>query len=203
MPTNQRNVFLAPASSEHVNETVFVKPVKGIKVASIQGLIPIDRVAGVLTPTEREALEKVYPDGMIRMWGTRSISDLRWDSIKNGDHVLFYHKGTYIYLGELAYKSKNGRLAQKVWKAYLGATWNVVFFVKNVRPINIAKEALNKAAGYEEDFGPQAFMAVREKGLSKVLEILLPELADSASPLLPFPLTSTAESVRQIRQQVG
>jgi hypothetical protein len=112
LPGPKHHVFLAPASSEHVNESVFAKPIVGIEIASIQGLIPIDKVSDVLTKQEKEDLAKVFPDGMLRMWGTRSMKEETYQLASEGDPVLFYHRGTYTFVGELAYKTKNEQLAK-------------------------------------------------------------------------------------------
>ena len=195
-------ICLAPASSEHVNPDVFIQPVDSVTIASIQGLIPIDRVADVLTGQERAELERIYPNKRIRMWGTRSLSEDTWNKIQPGTPVLFYHKGNYIFQAEVVYKTKNKKLADRVWKPFRGTSWDEVFFFDGVTAINIPKEKLARIANYDKEFYPQAFMAVKEEGQAGVRSLLV-EAAIRNSPLLAFPLREVSESIRQLRLQGG
>mgnify|MGYP000471627505 CR=1 FL=1 len=182
VPTNlresiTRQVFIAPLSKEHINNSVITDKIcrRAKEIVSIEGLIPVDLVSDALTDEEERKLWEIFPDGKIRIWGTTEANEAIWDSINTGDYVLFYKRGYYIFLAEIALKMNNKGLAEKVWGEYqAGETWNLIFFVKNVQPIQISREKLNKIAGYNENFVPRGFMRVNEEAAKKIIaEIIM------------------------------
>jgi len=159
----EKNIFIAPGSKEHINKSVIPFEVeKTKKLVSIQGLIPIYGIMDTLTDEERQRLEEIYPDKKIAMWGTRPGLRRVWESVKEGDIVIFYSENYYICTAEVAFKTINKKLAQKIWGKYkTGETWEYIFFVKNIRELNMHRRDFNKIAGYAENFIPQGFMRIR------------------------------------------
>ena len=164
--TVARNVFLAPGSKEHINKSVM--PLESFETAyklkSIEGIIPLDNIADVLTQEEVLKLKEIYPDRKVRLWGARPGLKNVWDSLEVGDHILFYNQNSYICVADAAFKTANTALAKKIWGEYkTGETWENIFFVKNVKELNLPRKTFNKIAGYSEDFIPQGFMKVRNQ----------------------------------------
>jgi len=170
------NVFIAPGSQEHINKSVISTEVgETPRLASIQGLIPIENIRDTLNETERKKLEEIYPDKRVRMWGARSGLKARWNWVKEGDIVVFYSNNYYICTAEAVYKTENKKLAEKVWGVYrTGETWDYITFIKNVRKLNMNRKDFNKIAGYSENFIPQGFMRVRNKqARDKIIENII------------------------------
>lgn len=174
----ERGVFIAPGSKEHINKSVFPEEFEGVdKPFSIQGLIPIERISDTLTDEERAKLVEIYPEGKVALWGTRPGLKNVWDGLKERDVVIFYNNNRYICAAEVVFKTANKRLAEKVWGRYkTGETWEYVFFIKNVRKLGIDRKEFNRMVGYNENFVPQGFMRVSDpevnrKVLTDVLKI--------------------------------
>lgn len=171
-----KNVFIAPVSNEQINKDVISSD--AVKVAekflSIQGLIPIETIVHSLTEEERRRLEDIFPNKKVRIWGTRSTLRNIWESLDEGDYVVFYSANYYAFAAEAVYKTVNEKLARKVWGEYkTGETWNYVFFVKNVRELNMDRKEFNKKIGYPEKFVPRGFMRVaKEDAEEKIMNIL-------------------------------
>ncbi|MBC7332972.1 MAG: AAA family ATPase [Actinobacteria bacterium] len=182
---NVENVFIAPCSTEHINKDILkdisLESGKGESQLpiSIQGVIPIESIEDVLSEEEKKTLEKIYPDGKVKMWGT--ISESQWNPIKEGDLVVFYRNGKYICAADIVYKTHNPELARKVWGADKEETreytffWEYIFFVKNIRQLNVDRKTFNekikyeyidkdgkKKAKYGPNFVPRSFMRIAE-----------------------------------------
>lgn len=168
----KKQVFIAPSSSEHVNRNVIRDDIvrQSKELLSIEGLIPISLVSNALSSKEKRQLQELFSDGKIRIWGTAESNKSTWDSINPGDYVLFYKRGRYVYCAEIVLKMDNEKLAKTIWGEYEnGETWSLVFFVKNIRPIQISREKFNMIAGYDADFIPQAFMRVNDDAAKKII----------------------------------
>ena len=175
----ERNVFIAPGSKEHINKSVFnlilgnesleSEEIGKGKLLSIQGSIPIESIKDVLTAEEREKLEELYPDKKVRMWGTRPGLKRVWKSINEGrDLVIFYSEGKYICAADIVYKTRNPELARKVWGNYNDKeTWEYIFFVKNVKKLNIDRREFNERVGFNPNFAPQGFMRVAKDAVRR------------------------------------
>lgn len=172
-----KNVFIAPGSREHINRSVMTETTgREGKLASLEGLIPIDAIADTLSEDERARLDQIYPDKKVRMWGARPNLKTTWGFLNENDYVLFYSNNYYICAAECAFKTRNSKLAEKVWGKYkTGETWEYVFFLKNIKEINMSRKDFNKIAGYSEDFVPQGFMRVQnEQARNKIVERIVP-----------------------------
>ncbi|ADB58825.1 AAA family ATPase [Archaeoglobus profundus] len=194
-----RNVFIAPGSEEHINKSVFDLSSESGKgpLLSIKGLIPIKSIEDVLTDEEKEALKKIYSDGKVRMWGTRPSLKNTWESIREGDLVVFYSRGRYICAADIVYKTRNPELARKVWGNYddkTGETWEYIFFVKNVRELNVDRKEFNKRVGYSENFFPQGFMRVNDESVRRKIIELVEEITKGKIPPTPL-IVSIIESL--------
>ena len=172
-----RNVFLAPGSKEHMNRSVLPAetPEDTSKLQSIEGIIPIDNLKDALSSEEEAELRRIYPNGRVRLWGARPGLKNVWDKLENGDYVLFYNRNYFICIAEAAFKTVNSALAMKVWGEYEdGETWENIFFVKNIRKLNLHRKDFNKIAGYAENFVPQGFMKVgREEAKKRILKSIV------------------------------
>ena len=197
---DERNVFIAPGSKEHINKSVFDPSLESGKeeLLSIRGLIPIESIENVLTEEEKEELERIYPDGKIRMWGTRPKLRKVWESIKEGDLAIFYSKGRYICAADIVYKTINPELARKVWGNYddeSKETWECIFFVKNIRELNIDRKEFNKRVGYDLNFSPQGFMRVASDTVKRKIIEFVEEITGKESKPTKISVDSVESSM--------
>lgn len=181
---SEKKVFIAPASKDRINESVVPAGLgeETGKLTSLQGIIPIENIADTLSEEEKRKLEEIYPDRKIRMWGTVPANKGRWQPLAEGDYVLFYAHNNFICWAETAYKTINKKLAEKVWgQSKSGGTWEYVFFVKNVKELNVTRKDFGRIPGYSENFVPQGFMQViNEKAREYIIKVIVsPKMAET------------------------
>ena len=180
------NVFLVPSGKE---EGHFRSIKDGVSIAFIKS---------ALKREERERPERIYKDGRVRVWGTEPKRKMRtiWEKMRDGDILLFSPKGTgrYKYYGEVAFTSHNKELAKRlqelVWEKE-GQKYEHIFYVKNLREINIPKETVNQLAGYEGSRIPIFLMPVGSPDSAKKIIKLLstPEVSEVEVETALVPLT--------------
>lgn len=196
-----RRVFVAPGSGEHINKSVLsVEEGGGERLISLQGLIPIEKISDTLAPQEERRLRAAYPHGGVRMWGTRPGLRSTWESIEEGDLILFYNDNYFVASAEAVYKTHNERLAETVWGQHeTGETWEYVFFLDHVQPMQMHRKDFNQLTGYSQNFIPQGFMQVaRESARTAVLRKLTGE-----NGLEPPPTPSMHVTTKEVARLLG
>jgi len=106
------------------------------------------------------------------MWGsTPGKSNIaRWNNLKPNDFILGYSRGKFYYIGQVFGKTHNRQLGTEVWgERKDGETWEYVYFIKNLKEIEIDKVDFSKFFGYKENFTPQGFSNINTDTLNKIL----------------------------------
>lgn len=142
----------------------------------------------------------------VNMWGATpgSSNILRWGKLKAGDFILAYSEGTFLYFGEVFGKTHNTDLAREVWGSRKtdGATWEYIYFIKNLVPIELRKEEFAAFFGYRNNFTPQGFSNIDEKVLSGVID-KFGTIEDAINFLANKQLVYTSNSFNREVHQIG
>jgi hypothetical protein len=174
-------IFIAPVSHEQISESLKTSlPLQNdgdtSLPISIRGVIPLDFIRNKLSPTDVTELEKLYPDGKIRLWGTHEGNRDYWSQLQQGNIVVTYSDGVYTSHAEVVYKTENKDVANAIWgidqRSEHGRTWGLLIFLGNVGKMSLPKEAFNRKTGYKPNYVPQGFTALAEDKSAKVLEVI-------------------------------
>lgn len=164
------NIFLQPASKNTTlrdtdsNDTI----VKEISVEQYKNIIEIK---------DYDALKRIYPDGFAKLRGLTpgksNINVKKWESINSGDVILFYRKGVYELSAVTTYKFRNTDLALELWGVDdKQQTWEYLYFLAEIKSINLPREDLNRLVGYSEKNFPQGFTRITKCSEETRIKIL-------------------------------
>jgi hypothetical protein len=121
-----------------------------------------------------EKLINYSHDRPYAVWGAvPGPSNIRnWETMEEGDYVMVYRNGKIILAAEIALKVRNKDLARFFWKEDTdGKTWELIYFMINDVSFDLPIEKLNKYLGYESNYHPQGFMAIKQDKTDKLLSI--------------------------------
>ncbi|MEM2930974.1 MAG: hypothetical protein QW797_08990 [Thermoproteota archaeon] len=162
-------VFLAPGFFKNIKRSI----ADGVSVNELD----------VRDSSLRDKIIESYGSGLVKLWALKETLRSRWTSIDKGDYVLFYHDRKFIYMGRVLFKypfvdeprqvEAGSYLAESVWgKDVDGRTWPYLFFLEDVKEIDLPLTKLNELTGYNLS-ALGGFMKIREeKKALKVIEYL-------------------------------
>ncbi|MEM2550205.1 MAG: hypothetical protein QW689_07315 [Nitrososphaerota archaeon] len=161
-------VFLAPGFFKNIKRSV----ADGVNVDELD----------IRDPLLKEKILKFYGAGPVKLWALKESLHGRWASLDEGDYVLFYHAGKFIYASRVFFKypftdepsqvEVGSYLAESVWGRDVdGKTWPYLFFLKDVKEIDLPLPKLNELTGYNLN-AVGGFMKVRDEKVQKVIEYL-------------------------------
>jgi hypothetical protein len=108
---------------------------------------------------ENDSLENVHT------WGALpgSSNTDRWHRLEDGDKVLAYSEGTFLFYGTVFAKTHNSAVAKQIWGTNSkNQTWEYIYFIKDLKPINIDRRKFASFFNYKLNFIPQGFSNVRK-----------------------------------------
>ncbi len=153
-------IYLAPRSNEtsHDNLTSTIK----------QG-IPYSRVEPFLNEEGKKVLNEF---SRVYAWGNQDSGRGKgsWDDMRPDDLVLFYVKGKFIYSGRVLYKQYSADLSDALWgrsEKFNNKPWSCVFFLRDIRVINLPISDIAKFAEYNMD-RVMGFQSLNEKGTNEI-----------------------------------
>jgi MoxR-like ATPase len=132
--------------------------------------------------------------GKVFAWGARpgQQAEEKWKRLNPGDVMLVYSEGKFVLAGRVYAKARSREIAERIWGNAGDQTWECMFFVTDLIPLEFSRSAFCEELGYEAGFTPQRFeipaepkqQALRDKYtvLQNLLEALRGDaLADSVS----------------------
>ena len=128
--------------------------------------VSMDKISGYLQQDELKALRDHYGDKSARVWGAMpgSGSIRLWESMEEGDTVLAYSLGIFMFQFEVVLKVHNKELAKALWGTDNdGETWEYAYFLGGMKEIGISKEVMAGRLGYEPDWYPKGFSIISKK----------------------------------------
>lgn len=153
-----KNIFLAPRSNETSYENFSSTILSGR---------PYSYLEEYLTDSEKKILSKYKK---ISIWGNKESLRSRWKKMRPGDYVLFYSKGLFNYSARVVLTKYSPKLGLKLWPVDSdGNPWPCLFFIDNVKEVNIPVKVVQEIAGYAEAWDRvQGFMRLNDKGLKNI-----------------------------------
>lgn len=154
------HIFRVPVDTKHFKDTIE----DGKSYADLQPL---------LTPAEKEKVGEIATDSILRYWGSiAGISNKKtFTHVQAGDEILFYRNRKYIGVATLVFSTVNPKLARYSWGERKDrATWELVYFVKDVQRISVESKVINKAFGYKENAPVMGFSMVSEEIASQFVK---------------------------------
>lgn len=153
-------IFIVPRSGEQASK-IFQKTIGGYKKSDIEVY---------LSEQDKTALQN---ESVLIIWGNKPSLMSRWERMRVNDWVLFYQKKTITYAGPLLYKTHNKALADALWGPQESengemVSWEYVFFLKDLREVNINYKVMADLAGYRGDV-VQGFMPYSDTGVQNIL----------------------------------
>lgn len=168
-------IILQPSDEEHYRNTI----------ESRVSLLGIKRF---LSDGEFTFLAQQYPDGNAPIWGVtigkRGVNRTRWRRIESGDIALFGVAGRIFSCGRVTLKIHSRDLSEELWPRRVESEpWELVYFLKDIRPLNVPYSIFNEFAGYAPDNiirGFNVLNEIRSERVSKGLGLYETEIsADS------------------------
>jgi len=161
------NVFLVPGSPENIERSI----IDGVELNEMD----------IRDPSLKEKLAEHYGNEKIKLWALKESIQNRWALIEKGDYVLFYCRGRFTHVAKVSFKYpfkdepdqvNNGRyLAESVWGRDVdGSTWPYLFFLEDVREINLPLSDFNRLTGYRLN-AVAGFMRMRS-GTSAIIDYI-------------------------------
>lgn len=138
-------IFLAPGLLRNIKKSI----IDGVTIDSID----------IRDPELMDKLSKEYLENIIRLWAFKETLRSIWKSMSEGDFVLFYNSGKFMYAGKVYFKypfkeetdqiEKANYLSESVWGRDVdGSTWTYIVFLKDIREINLTLSEFNNLTGY-------------------------------------------------------
>ena len=126
------NLFLVPASSENIKETI----VKAIDISIARRF---------MNPSEFKELKKLLGSkSQFNCWAMTESSRAKFEKMGRGDVVLITVKATglFKYYGEVFYATESVKMGNYLWPFTPNKPWKLIYFLKNLQEINIDKSKL-------------------------------------------------------------
>ena len=128
--------------------------------------VPLERIAPHLDATTASKLREAFPGGAAAVWGVTpgggDVNAGKWQRIAPGDIALFLKKGRADAMATVKFTAHSRPLARELWGTDDdGGTWEYVYFLTDVRPVDVPYDELNKLLGYESANRFQGFNVVR------------------------------------------
>lgn len=152
-----------------MNRKIFFVPASGTAAAAhfrdtIERRRAIDELIPDLRAEDAVSLAGAFKGTPMAIWGARPgpSSKRLWNAMRPGDYVLFYQSGKFTCIGEVAHKTRNAKLATRLWgEAPGGETWELVYFLINDVHLLVSLEKFNELFGFKVNFRPQGFAQIR------------------------------------------
>ncbi|HID17344.1 TPA: hypothetical protein EYP26_03530 [Candidatus Bathyarchaeota archaeon] len=131
----------------------------------------------------KEEISRRYGQiGVVKLWALKRSLRGRWASIDEGDCVMLYHGGSFVYAAKVAFKypfqadpwqvEVGEALAESVWgRDVKGETWPYLIFLTEVKEISLPLQKLNELTGYRLSY-VAGFMKVQEEKSREIIDYL-------------------------------
>lgn len=146
---------------------VFLLPTRTKEMdATIRGDVPWELIEKHFGQETTALIQKSLGNQPAKCWGFKGmVGGTLFGKMKPGDTVLMREKGTgkINYMGTVAFKVQSESFPAELWEDYAGA--NMIFFLKDVKEINVNFEDFNIKAGYSPNYKLQGPISIRENSL--------------------------------------
>jgi MoxR-like ATPase len=145
-------LFLAPCSNDdayaHLRDTV---------------------IRRVPTETVNEFSDRSFDHDVVSIWGNRGRTKSSWKKINEGDFLLFYRHGEYIYGAEIIDTEVNTSLGEDLWPDDEGDPWKYLIYLKEPFRIDLSQDEINDLADYSDNFNLRGFQSLNDQGIRSII----------------------------------
>ncbi len=153
------NLFLAPASRDN-----FIK--------TIQSPVAFIDIEHLLTKEQKKELSGRTSDlKNLHCWAMSNSNRSKYKEMEESDIVLFTIKGTgkFECYGRVIYKCENSKLGDKLWEDGRLRSWHLIYFLTDIKFIEIEKTKLVTELGYKENYVVPGVTRVSSLKLDSIL----------------------------------
>ncbi|MFQ5753335.1 MAG: hypothetical protein ACE5HI_15195 [bacterium] len=153
------NIFLAPASGENINKTIMAS----VGLKTFQHL---------LTEEEIKALQtRSHDTSRLHCWAMTENRRSVFGSMSEGDVVLFSIRasGKFEYYGVVSCKLENEKLGNFLWEVVPSEPWSLIYFLEDVKHIDIDKARLVVELGYKSNYAVPGIIKVNRMNLEIIM----------------------------------
>lgn len=143
---------------------------------TIENPVPVTRILPHLSAADRDLVSNRLED-RVAVWGvtpaTNGSNAAMWSKMRVGDTVLLYRSGRFFLKAIVSFKVHSKELALDLWsKNADGLTWEYIFFLTDLKPIDIPIDRFNLAANYQPNFVVQRYLVLPEDQSRRVCSTL-------------------------------
>jgi 5-methylcytosine-specific restriction protein B len=148
---DEPKLFLAPCSNDdayaHLRDTV---------------------IRRVPTETVNEFSDRSFDHDVVSVWGNREGTKSSWEKIDEGDFLLFYRQGEYIYGAEIISTERNSELAEELWPDDEGDPWKYIIYLKEPFRMDLSQDEINDLADYSDNYNLMGFQSLNDEGIRNI-----------------------------------
>jgi hypothetical protein len=148
---------------------------------TIKSPVHLEKVAGLLEPSDVDRLSALYPSGKIPLWGAKPGENnqhvAKWQRMRPGDIILFAKNNEFFTLGVITYLLRSSAAATQLWGTAETAngitqTWECMFAIDELRTISIPVTEINRVVDRKPNANVQEFQVLPQDKSDAVLEYL-------------------------------
>jgi hypothetical protein len=138
-------------------------------VDTILNPVDVERIKLLLTQEQFTTLVPIFSGRRsIPVWGVTPGKNLvnvgKWNRIESGDSALFSRSGKVFASAVVAAKVRSTDLSLDLWRRNGdGETWEYIYFLDELKSLDITYAEFNQAAGYEPNAVIQGFNVLSEE----------------------------------------
>jgi len=154
---------LQPASSKRAREN----ELKTLRISKT-----IEEIKPYLTVEDMRLLRSEFPEGRVNIWGVKLERAGQWGKMLNGQTLVLFKRGRRVILrGVVVYKVMNEDLALHLWGPDDdGKPWTLIYFLKNLKKVDIPASEISRAAGRSLEDNWQAFTVIFPPEADRVIK---------------------------------
>lgn len=157
----QPGLYLAPANKENLDATIIRSK-------------PISLAEPYLTQEQFMVLKQsLKGKENFRCWAMTKNSRSEFNKMNAGDLVLFTSKGTgrFSYQGHVICKLESAKLGEALWSVVPNLPWELIYFLEDVTHIDVSKENLVNALGYDPGYVVPGINRVSPERVQNVIDM--------------------------------
>lgn len=138
---------------------------------TIKNRVSQERIEPFLTSQLRERLRSVFADSRVAVWGSQPgpHNRARFERMSLGDYLLIVVDKHVKAIGKIAAKADSAELARELWKPLRSeevTPWSLVYFIANVRELNVPFSSVAELFGYAAGFKLRGFTSISDSRLT-------------------------------------
>lgn len=148
------SLFFAPANRRNL-------------ACSIEKEVPPARIAPYVSSDTLQEIQSLAGMEGIRCWAMTRTKRSTFKKMKPGDIVLFAEKGTmrFTYYAQVTCTLENKALGDDLWPVQEENPWELIYFLRNIRHIDILKSEFIPKFGYDPGFVVPGVIHVKDDNI--------------------------------------